>query len=240
MRIYANCYELISEMYRDLHEMGIITHPKSYQNKNISENSEFWTKEYNHYVYRLLTLEKSEFLFLFDSRSKAWADSEFQERISTGVVNPGEAWKIRKDVWEEFLNSSGRFDYTYNQRINPGINLPLIIEEFIKNPDTRQLYLPVFDSKDLRYLGGTRRVPCSLGYFLKKENDKLVLTYIQRSADAVTHLGNDIYLAWKLLEFFAEKVGLPPGGLVHHIFSLHVYKKDWKILENGISELQKA
>lgn len=236
MRIYANPYELVSEMYRDLHEMGIIRKPNSMQNKVISNDPEFETKEIEHYVYRLLSMDNPNILCMFDKNSEKWVQEEFGERIAQGFLNPGQAWKIRKDVWEQFLNKLELFDYTYNERINPQINLPLIVKQLQENPDSRQAWLPIYHPKDLRYMGGLRRIPCSLGYFFRVSSEgSLCLTYVQRSADAVTHLGNDILLAWYMMEYVASNIGIPVGHLTHHIFSLHVYRKDWKTLEEGIS-----
>lgn len=238
MRIYENCYELVSEMFRDLHEMGIIKHPKSYQNKVIEGVEGFATKEITHYVYRLMSLKHPEYLFINDPSAKVWAEAEFFERMDPGFKNPGQAWKLRPEVWRQFLNGVNQFDYTYNQRIDPTVKLNSIIKELIRNPDSRQLWLPIFIPNDLRYLGGSRRIPCSLGYWFNTEDGKLNLTYIQRSADAVTHLGNDIFLAWKLLETVGFLTNIPVGNLTHHIFSLHVYQKDWKTLEDGISNIK--
>lgn len=237
MRIYENPYELVSEMYRDLHEMGIIRRPKSMQNKVVEGNEDFETKEIEHYVYRLLTLDNPEILFMFDETSRKWVEEEFAERINPDHINPGTAWKIRRGTWEQFLNENGLFDYTYNNRIDPQINLVLIAKELVRNPDSRQAWLPIYHPTDLRYMGGQRRIPCSLGYFFRVSGEgKLDLTYIQRSADAVVHFGNDVTLAWYMMEYMASMVGIPPGHLTHHIFSLHVYRKDWETLAEGISK----
>ena len=60
------------------------------------------------------------------------------------------------------------------------------------------------------------------------------MTYHQRSSDFVTHFGNDVWLAISLMKFVADKLGLKPGYLYHSIDSLHVYKKDWDSLKNGL------
>ena len=117
MRIYANSYELMSEIFREVWEMGIIVHPYSMQNKDVKGNDDFSTREITNYSYCLTTTFKSRYLFFTDSRSKAWAEAEFKERISPTYVNPGHAWEIRKDLWEEFLNERDRFDYSYNNRM---------------------------------------------------------------------------------------------------------------------------
>ena len=67
--------------------------------------------------------------------------------------------------------------------------------------------------------------------FLIRENARgekqLNICYHQRSSDFVTHFGNDVYLAWRLMEYVASEVGIKPGYLYHTIDSLHSYKKDW-------------
>ena len=63
---------------------------------------------------------------------------------------------------------------------------------------------------------------------------QLNICYHQRSSDFVTHFGNDVYLAWKLMEYVAREVGTKPGYLYHTIDSLHSYKKDWVKLKTSI------
>jgi len=240
MRIFENSYELISEVLRDLHEMGKIVKPKSYQNKVIEGNPDFFTKEINNYHYRLLGLGDVEPLFSFSQPgSRDWVLEEFEERIASRFVNPGVAWVIRQSEWEQFLNEDGEMDYTYNERLK---GLERIIFELKRNPDTRQAWLPIFERKDIENLGGSKRVPCSLGYNFSVREGQLNLTYIQRSADAVAHFGNDIILAHFMLQYVVsrlkvEGLEVEAGYLDHFIFSLHAYQKDWETLEAGISKL---
>jgi len=233
MRIYGNPYELISEALRDLDEMGIIVKPTSMQNKKIKGNEEFWTKEIQDYVYKLVSREDDAPLFVFED-TREWAQEEFIERIAKHYENPGAAWKVRSDIWTQFLNVNGQFDYSYNKRLNRYTALDLIKMGIERDPDSRQYWLPIFHTSDLNYIGGTKRIPCSLGYFFMVRGGQLNLTYIQRSADAVAHFGNDVWLAWEMMEYMAAQTGYKPGILTHHIFSLHSYKKDWDALTRGI------
>lgn len=241
MRIYSNCYELMSETGRNLWEMGMEVKPKTYQNKNIEGKDEFITKELICEQYCLTKMPDPEYLFTY-TKCKDWADAEFQERISDKKLNPGEAWKLRKDVWEEFL-TRGKFDYTYNERIYHVIKD--VIELLKNDSDTRKAVIPIFngdqDFLDTLYYDGSKRIPCSMYYdFLIRENasgqKQLNICYHQRSSDFVTHFGNDVYLAWKLMEYVAEQVGILPGYLYHTIDSLHSYKKDWGKLKSSLGE----
>lgn len=244
MRIYSNSFELMSELGRELNSYGQTVKPKTYQNKIIEGNEEFETKELICQQYCLTSLGDPVWLFVF-SHSKEWADDEFQERINTSeVINPGKAWELRKDLWEQFL-VNGKFDYTYNERIIHVIK-PLI--RLLKDDnDTRKAVLPIFnggmDGLDTDWYDGSRRIPCSMYYdFLIRQNGKgekvLHICYHQRSSDFAQHFGNDIYLAWRLMEYVAKEVGVKPGYLYHTIDSLHIYKKDWHFLSCNLEDLK--
>ena len=258
MRIYDNCYELMSETGRNLYEMGNIVKPKHYQNKDIENNEDFITKELICEQYCLMNMPDPKWLFTFmEEGAREWAEAEFQERISGKELNPGEAWKLRGNVWEEFL-VDGVFDYTYPERINqedinnkePKTKLEAVIQLLKDDPDTRKAILNIyggyfegdFTIDDASRLDGSARIPCSMYYdFLIRENQKkekvLHICYEQRSSDFVTFFGTDVWFAWKLKEYVANRVGVKPGYLYHNIQSLHCYKKDWVKLKTSLSEM---
>lgn len=242
MRIYSNSFELMSEMGRELNSYGQMVKPKTYQNKVIEGNEDFHTKELICQQYCLTSLGDPVWLFVF-SHSKEWADAEFKERIDTsGIINPGKAWELRKDLWEQFL-VNGKFDYTYNERM---VILPYTIQLLKSDSDTRKAVLPIFNGNgedDTLYYHGNKRIPCSMYYdFLIRKNGKgekvLHICYHQRSSDFIIHFGNDVYLAWRLMEYVAKEVGVKPGYLYHTIDSLHAYKKDWTALASNLEDLQ--
>ena len=252
MRIYSNAYELMSETGRNLWEMGIEVKPKTYQNKNIAGIDDFITKELICEQYCLTNLPDEDNLFIH-TNSKDWAEAEFKERLQLDV-NPGEAYKLRKEVWEQFLDTNGEFDYTYSERINNRIDsfdhsalngsttLEEVINLLIADPDTRKAIIPIYGLEDSNYLNGARRIPCSMYYdFLIRTNAKgekqLNICYHQRSSDFIVHFGNDVYLAWKLMEYIAGQVNIKPGYLYHTIDSLHVYQKDWVKLKTSLRNL---
>lgn len=242
MRIYSNSFELMSEIGRELNSYGQIVKPKTYQNKVIEGNEDFITKELICQQYCLTSLGDPVWLFIF-SHSKEWADAEFQERIDiSDITNPGKAWELRKDLWEQFL-VNGKFDYTYNERM---VILPYTIQLLKSDSDTRKAVLPIFNGNgedDTLYYHGNKRIPCSMYYdFLIRQNGKgekvLHICYHQRSSDFAQHFGNDIYLAWRLMEYVAQEVGVKPGYLYHTIDSLHIYKKDWHFLSCNLEDLK--
>ncbi|MBP3920442.1 MAG: hypothetical protein J6D28_02635 [Bacilli bacterium] len=235
MRIYMNWEEAYEEVKRDLAEMGILVKPKTMQDKNVEGNSDYETKELQNYCYTLLNAKSSEITGVI----QPWADAEFEERIfapsiswvENGVrkyktINPGEAWKLREDVWKEYMHE-GKMAYTYNERIWQNEQLEKIITRLKEDHDSRQLWLSIWDpNTDTDKLGGVSRVPCSLGYNFQFRDGKLNMHYVMRSCDFNTHFINDVYLAIKLLEYVAKEVGMEVGSFTHTMFSLHVYKKD--------------
>lgn len=243
MRIFSNCFELMSEMGRELSAYGQIVRPNTYQNKVIKGDDQFITKEIICQNYCLTSLDQTASLFVFDPSCKAWADQEFQERISPEYINPGEAYKLREYLWEQFLSINQeevKFDYTYNERLHP--SLEGVIKLLREDPGTRKAVLPIFSIRDTKYYDGSHRIPCSMYYdFLIRWNGKgektLNICYHQRSSDFCIHFGNDVYLAWKLMEYVAKNVEVLPGYLYHTIDSLHVYKKDWELLEDNLESL---
>lgn len=237
MRIYSDAYELMSEIFREVFEMGHLVHPHSMQNKRVKDVPEFSTKEITNYSYCLLKLHKRDYLFLSDMRSKQWVVEEFNERVSEFYINPGVAWTIRKDVWEQFLNSEGKFDYSYNERMRVSLNK--VIDELSTNPDSRQAIISIWNPEiDSPNLGGKRRVPCSIYYQVFIRKNMVHLVYNQRSADVITHFGNDVALAWLLKDYIAEKLGYDTGYLYHNIGSLHCYRKDWGKLKECIEDIK--
>jgi len=257
MRIYSDCRDLMSEMGRELNSYGQVVKPKTYQNKVIEGIDDFITKEIICQQYCLTSLKNVDYLFVY-TKAKEWADAEFLERIDPDETynNPGEAWKLREDMWEQFLvgTNDRHFDYTYCERINQPVlfngtrmtKLEAIIQLLKTDPGTRKAVLSIYGigphDFDSDYYAGEHRIPCSMYYdFLIRWNARgekqLNIVYHQRSSDFCMHFGDDVYLAWRLMEYIAREINIKPGYLYHTIDSLHAYKKDWHYLNSNIDDL---
>lgn len=223
MRVYRNFREAKNEIARDLNELGVEVFA-GYQGMSHDklDREAFTTKELQGYDYRVLvpTLTDLEPI-------QPWADAEWADRLS-GIrghpVNPGEAWKLRSDLWTPLLEEDGRFSYTYSERLAHSV--PPVIFELYERPTSRQAYASVWDPRLDGFMMGTRRVPCSLGYHFMLRNGALDVTYTMRSSDFATHFDNDLWLALKLQTFVAEKINQPVGTLTHVVHSLHTYAKN--------------
>ena len=238
MRIYTNAQEMVEEVKRDLAEMGIVVRPATMQDKYVKGNPDYETKELQNYSYCLLNARSQD----IPGVTQPWADAEFKERVTDPwerdwegkrilfqdpeFINPGEAWKLREEVWSEYMHD-GKLAYTYNELLWNNDQTMKVINRLKEDPDSRQLWISLWNpDKDPDFLGGVSRVPCSLGYGLQVRDGKLNLHYVMRSCDFVTHFRNDVYLAIKFLEWVAEKTGYPVGDFTHTMFSCHVYNKD--------------
>lgn len=226
MRIFKNCYECSSELARDLKEMGKEVHLQTMQDKNIENDPKYITSELLCYSYMITQTEDKDNLLKYfkgeDNLKKAleWANAEFQERISQKKSNPGEAWKIRKDVWDEFIHDE-KLAYTYSERI--GDQVEKVISEFKKHPSSRQGIISIWDPNIDQDRLGKERVPCSIFYQVIKRNDKLHMVYVIRSNDLYEHWSYDVWMAIKLQEYIAEKLGVEKGNFYQFITSLHGY-----------------
>ena len=229
MRIYRNFQEAFSEVKRDLVEMGIRVHAKTYQDKYIADNPDFGTRELQNYIYTVTDPNPA-----YLNPVQPWADLEWQERLAgiegkpNAKLNPGEAWKAREDVWRQFLQADGKFAYTYGDRFRSHRQVRIMINRIKVDPDSRQLYISIWNPIDVHKLGGVSRVPCSLGYLIQIRKGKLNITYNMRSCDFITHFNNDVYLACKLQAYMADQTGYEVGTFTHWIGSLHIFNKDSK------------
>ena len=236
MRIYDNFKEMYSETQRNLQEFGLDRVGKSSQN----QIREFKLKE----IYgETFTIKSHDDMYeLLDEvlpGAREWVEAEFKERISPEYLNPGEAYKLRSEIWDEYLNDGeeGKFAYTYNERIRT--QLQDTIEVLKNDHGTRQGVITIYNGEtDSKRRGGHNRVPCSMHYqfFIVPEEDistgevknKLLTIYSMRSNDFGKFFVTDLIFAVKLAEYIAEQISdenekIEIGDLIYQGGSLHYY-----------------
>jgi thymidylate synthase len=223
MRIFRNFIEAQNEIKRDLAELGVQVHPETMQDKVVKDDPDFDTKELANYIYAVTKPDYAE----IEGTHDEWIKQEWLDRVAGGL-NPGLAYRKRRDVWEQFLEHKSKephFSYTYSVRMG-GQYLEAIVDELITHPNSRQLFLPVWDRNiDWERLG-KRRVPCSLGYWFVQRDGRVHLTYMMRSCDFFTHYPNDVALATILQHYVAAEADYKVGTFTHFVGSLHIYAKD--------------
>lgn len=198
---------------------------------------------------------------------QSWADDHFLERVSGIPHNPAPShlswpYAVRGNADH---TTDTKFDHTYPERFWPkyaGDNRALmadgsnwgirfqygdlgdVLNLLVRNPMTRQAYLPVWFPEDTGAVSG-QRVPCTLGYHFMVRENRLTTRYYIRSCDAYRHLSNDVWLAGMLGQWMVRQYNtlndeaecqdprnhdgcnhLQLGGLVMHISSLHAFVGD--------------
>lgn len=222
MRIFNLEENWYDHILRDLMKRSVFIPVDRMQNKDVGKDHS--TLELLNYSFMLANITSLTKCKKFIQPTNPWADSEFQERINPEYQNPGKAWKLRLEVWKEYLLSNQKFDYTYNERIR--MQLPEVIRLLESHKYTRQAIISIYDPLvDVDRLG-RRRIPCSLQYIFLFRESKLHIIYYMRSCDITLHFRNDIYLAIKMLHHVANKLQMNVGNLHVNIANLHIFKKD--------------
>lgn len=138
--------------------------------------------------------------------------------------------------WPKHAGSGWRQGAELNQQtgvledIALGYRFPIgdlqdVVQQLIKEPTTRQAYLPVWFPEDTGALY-SQRVPCTLGYHFLYRNGKLSMNYYLRSCEVYRHFTNDVYLAARLLQWVAWHARMDTGDLHLHIASFHGFVGD--------------
>ncbi|MGE0366995.1 MAG: hypothetical protein AB7Q00_14805 [Phycisphaerales bacterium] len=111
-----------------------------------------------------------------------------------------------------------------------------VVKLLIKEPYTRQAWIPLFFPEDTG-IGDGGRKPCTLGYQFIVRDNKLHIYYPLRSCDYVRHFRDDIYLAIRLLLWVLKECRnatpyerlwheVRPGTFTMHCTSLHIFAND--------------
>jgi hypothetical protein len=188
-----------------------------------------------------------------------WAKEHFDERMSGIPYNPPpshERWPFNQNKNDKFRKEE-KFSHTYPERFWPkqdpfdGVGASIrkgirfdygdfqdMVGLLIKDPSTRQAYLPIWFPEDLNAATQGERVPCTLGYHFIIRNNMLHLNYYIRSCDIIRHFRDDIFMAcmmvYTVLGELAnnDRKGFRPGIFTMYITSLHCFKNDKELLKN--------
>lgn len=112
-----------------------------------------------------------------------------------------------------------------------------VVNLLVKEPTTRQAYMPVFFPEDTGSVHGGR-LPCSIGYHFIQRGGYCHIVYQLRSCDFVRHFRDDIYLTLRLLLWVIEQASerseywrmVQPGTFTMHMTSLHLFVNDYRQL----------
>lgn len=244
MRIYQTLYDAVNETARDLSVRGITVEVNSFQDKKLQGEDRFF-KELVGVAFKVdkPLLHRDDVIgYIFrDPEEKKriikYCKQEIKDRCSGKKLNPGNSYKIRADLWNNFLEGSGKFSYQYAERLWTNNQFEHVIDTLKNDKGTRQAYLSVWDPNidmDGTKTGGVSRIPCSLGYQFLIRNDRLHCIYNMRSNDFLSHNCIDLYCCSGLMEYVVKRLKdtypkLKVGSLTFIAGSLH--ETPWQLKE---------
>lgn len=138
-------------------------------------------------------------------------------------------------LWDKMHNGNNIVNSNYGYLWNRNDQLSTCIDKLLKDKNTRQAYITLFDGKDRKdYDYDT---PCTLNIGFVIINNKLNMNVVMRSNDLVYGFCNDQYCFSKLQEFVAKSVGIDVGTYYHFVHDLHIYEKHFDLKEKYFKKI---
>lgn len=151
------------------------------------------------------------------------------------IGGPRELEQYRQEMLDGILDfevERGNWPYTYHQRM--AAQIPLVIAELRRNPDTRRAVIDVRDwGRDL----GNDDPAClqNIQYLIRE--GKLHCKVLFRSNDACKAAFMNAFALIMLQKRIADELGIPVGSYVHRANSFHCYEKDLPLLEGYVQRI---
>ena len=132
----------------------------------------------------------------------------------------------------DFEVERGNWDYTYHQRMEKQV--PWIIDELRRNPDSRRAVISIRNESDME----TASPAClqNLQFFIRK--GKLHMKVLFRSNDAAKATFMNAFALIMLQKRIAEQLGVPVGSYTHRANSFHVYERDYVMLDGYVRRIK--
>lgn len=232
----------ISKAIKSLLEASNLVETKKWQAIEIS----YKMYEVNNLFLKMDICSTVEKLAKETNANLPWSEDHFQERL-LGATNPGLQYKnwpfYRESEHNKLFREKGTFSHTYQERFWPpakkGVRFKMgdyldIKERLKKDYSTRQAFLSIWHPEDQS--NHNERLPCTIGYWFQINKNKLNVTYLIRSCDAVRHFRNDIYMTQRLcmdvLEYLGDK-NITLGEMNMWIGSFHCFESDLYYLQKS-------
>ncbi len=132
----------------------------------------------------------------------------------------------------DFEVAAGRWEYTYHDRI--AAQIPWVIEELRRNPDTRRAVLHVRRDEDMDL--DSPACLQHIQYMIR--GGKLHCKVLLRSNDAVKATFMNAFAFIMLQKKIADAIRVPIGSYAHRANSFHVYERDYSVLDAYVSQIR--
>ena len=144
------------------------------------------------------------------------------------IGDPRSLEQYRQEILDGILDfevERGNWDYTYHQRMEKQI--PWLIGELRRNPDSRRAVLVIREEQDL-----SSDSPACLQHiqFLIR-GGALHCKVLFRSNDATKATFMNAFALIMLQKRIADTLGVPVGSYTHRANSFHVYERDYDMFD---------
>ena len=151
------------------------------------------------------------------------------------VGDPRSLEQYRQEILDGILDfevGRGNWEYTYHQRIENQI--PWIVNELKRNPDSRRAVMSVRSEHDL----SSESPAClqTLQYFIR--GGLLHCKVLLRSNDAAQAAYMNAFAFIMLQKEIADKLGVPVGSYTHRANSFHVYERNYDLLDGYVKRIE--
>ncbi len=156
------------------------------------------------------------------------------------LASPRELEQYRQEILDGILDfeiERGNWAYTYHSRMAEQI--PFILCELRRNPDSRRA---VIDVRDWRHdaAEGNENPAClqHLQFFIR--DNKLHLKVLFRSNDACKAAFMNAFALIMLQKRIADELGVKVGTYTHRANSFHCYEKDFAMLDGYVRRIERG
>lgn len=150
------------------------------------------------------------------------------------IGDPRSLEQYRQEMLDGILDfevGRGNWEYTYHQRMEGQI--PWLIEELRRNPDSRRAVVITRDDHDLE--SGSPACLQHLQFLIR--NGALHCKVLFRSNDATKATFMNAFALIMLQERIAGAVGVPVGSYTHRANSFHVYERDYAMFDGYVKRI---
>jgi thymidylate synthase len=151
------------------------------------------------------------------------------------IGDPHALEQYRQEMLDGILDfevERGNWEYTYHARMAD--QLPWVVAELRRNPDTRRAVISIRRERDLEL--DSPACLQIIQYFIR--GGKLHCKVLFRSNDAVKASFMNAYALVRLQERIAGQVGVPVGTYTHRANSYHVYERDFGLFEGYVRRIK--
>ena len=151
------------------------------------------------------------------------------------IGDPRSLEQYRQEMLDGILDfevERGNWHYTYHQRMAD--QLPWVVDELRRNPDSRRAIMSIRDNSDMET--GSPACLQSIQYLLR--DNALHCKVLFRSNDATKASFMNAFALIMLQKRIAEALGVAVGTYTHRANSYHVYERDFPMFDGYVKRLK--